>query len=155
MDNKKCPKGTVKYKTILAVLIIFTLANLSHAQERALRNSQVPGDVNDHILLGTAYNSEKKTFRNIQSVTGEISEDMGNSHLETAMEMDLSFKKVVERLSGRLAVETSFPVVKAGAEAYMAKDMTAEDYSSTYTFTVSTTPKKRVLIPSPQTAHTL
>jgi len=108
---------------------------------------QIPGLLNDHIMLGTGYNSDIKKFLNVQTVAGVIDETLGNTSVKFELVNNGSYDDVLRQLNGNVDVDVSFPVIRVNAGGHMAKEMASTEFSNTYTFQASLTPKKRVLQP--------
>ncbi|MEM9103392.1 MAG: internalin [Pseudomonadota bacterium] len=148
---------TVKNIMLLIVSIFGLSLSTLFAQEKieqtnaAMRattfGSSIPGMVNDHIQLGTAYHSGRKKFLNHQPVEGIVSEEFGNVKFTIETGIDMGYDRLLNVLNGKIDLEVNFPVVRVGAGARIAKESTASSYSSSYTFSLYTTPKKRVLLP--------
>lgn len=117
------------------------------AQSGTLTGSVVSGLLNDHVPIGTAYDSQKKRFLNVQAVAGEVSENFGNTELRFETGIDMSYDDLLSTLNGSVDVDVNFPVVRVSAGASLAKEMASSGYSSSYTFSASSTPKKALLLP--------
>ncbi|MFT4928123.1 MAG: hypothetical protein ACI8WB_004240 [Phenylobacterium sp.] len=104
----------------------------------------VPGAVNDHVPLGTAYNRFSGKFLNFQTIKGEIKEDgcVDSSVLST---QDLTFRQLNSRLSGELLVKLDFPSVQANAGGNIALESASDDYSSNWVYSVINKSKSHVL----------
>ncbi|MFC3033639.1 hypothetical protein ACFOEE_14015 [Pseudoalteromonas fenneropenaei] len=109
--------------------------------------SEIPGLMNDHVILGTAYNSDKKKFLNVQTVAGKTVETMGNTRVQFELVNNGSYDEVLRQLNGNVDVDVGFPVIRVNAGGHLAKEMASTEFSNTYTFQASLTPKKRVLQP--------
>ncbi len=108
---------------------------------------QIPGLLNDHIMLGTGYNSNTKTFLNVQTVDGSVDESTGNTQVSFELVNNGTYEDVLRQLNGNVDADVSFPVVRVDAGGHIAKEMASTEFSNTYTFQASLTPKKRVLRP--------
>ncbi|MCG7537272.1 internalin [Pseudoalteromonas sp. OOF1S-7] len=122
-------------------------ANISSAN---LSGSVISGLINDHVAMGTAYDSQKKRFLNVQPVAGVIDETFGNTELKFKTGIDMSYDDMLNTLNGSVDVDVNFPVVRVSAGASLAKEMASSTYSSSYTFSASSTPKKRLFLPQDQ-----
>ncbi|MFC0119823.1 hypothetical protein [Pseudoalteromonas xiamenensis] len=120
---------------------------LQKAQSLNTFQSEIPGLMNDHVVLGTAYNSDKKLFLNVQTVAGKVSETMGNTRVQFELVNNGSYDEVLSQLNGNVDVDVGFPVIRVSAGGHLAKEMASTEFSNTYTFQASLTPKKRVLQP--------
>ncbi|WMN61949.1 hypothetical protein NI389_19300 (plasmid) [Pseudoalteromonas xiamenensis] len=120
---------------------------LQKAQTLNTFQSEIPGLMNDHVVLGTAYNSDKKLFLNVQTVAGKVSETMGNTRVQFELVNNGSYDEVLSQLNGNVDVDVGFPVIRVSAGGHLAKEMASTEFSNTYTFQASLTPKKRVLQP--------
>ncbi len=107
----------------------------------------IPSLLNDHVVLGTAYNSDTKEFLNVQTVSGEEVLSLGNTAVQFELVNNGTYDDVLKQLNGNVDVDISFPVIRVDAGGHIAKEMAATEFSSTYTFQASLTPKKRVLKP--------
>lgn len=122
----------------------------SEISRSRLSGSVVSGLINDHVAIGTAYDSQKKRFLNVQPVSGVIDETFGNTELKFKTGIDMSYDDVLTTLNGSVDVDVNFPIVRVSAGASLAKEMASSTYSSSYTFSASSTPKKRLLLPKDQ-----
>ncbi|WP_274053819.1 hypothetical protein [Thalassomonas haliotis] len=109
--------------------------------------SEITGLMNDHVILGTAYNSDKMEILNVQPVAGKTVETLGNTQVQFELINNASYDEVLRQLNGNVDVGVSFPVVRVNAGGHIAKEMSSTEFSNTYTFQASLTPKKRVLKP--------
>jgi hypothetical protein len=107
----------------------------------------IPGLLNDHVILGTAYNADTKEFLNVQTVAGLENEQLGNTVVQFELVNNGSYDDVLKQLNGNVDVDVSFPVIRVDAGGHIAKEMASTEFASTYTFEASLTPKKRVLQP--------
>ncbi|ASD69799.1 hypothetical protein [Pseudoalteromonas piscicida] len=149
------------YKQTIAALIAsttpFAFADSNFVNEAELMQkaqnvntfqSEIPGLMNDHIVLGTAYNSDQKRFLNVQTVAGETVETLGNTRVQFELVNNGSYDEVLRQLNGNVDVDVGFPVIRVKAGGHLAKEMSSTEFSNTYTFQASLTPKKRVLMPA-------
>jgi hypothetical protein len=104
----------------------------------------VPGAVNDHVPLGTAYNRFSGKFLNFQTIKGEVQED-GNTDSNIVSENDLNFRQLSSRLSGDLTIELDFPAIQADAGASVALESASDNYTSNYIYSVINKSKSQVL----------
>ena len=109
--------------------------------------TEIPGLLNDHVLLGTGYNSDQSEFLNVQTVAGRIDESLGSPLVKFNFVDNGSYDEVLETINGNVEVDVSFPVVRVAAGGHIAKEMAATEFSSSYIFQAYLTPKKRVLQP--------
>lgn len=109
--------------------------------------TEVSGLVNDHVILGTGYNSDTGEFLNVQTVDGVVDETLGNTQALTKLVSNSSYTEVLEQLSGNIDVNVSFGLVRVDAGGHIAKEMAATEYSTSYMFQAYLTPKKRTLQP--------
>ena len=107
--------------------------------------SEVPSTHSDTGVPGQAYHSDKRKLLNVSCVEGEVTEQLGNVSGEFELKQDLGFSDLIDRLGGKLSVDTNFPTVRAGASARYATENTASVNASSYNFFWRATPKKRVL----------
>jgi hypothetical protein len=110
-------------------------------------DTNVAGLLNDHIRLGTGYNRDTNEFINVQTVDGRVDETLGNTVADTDLTIDGSYDEALSILNGKVDLDVTFPVVRVQAGADLAKEMTATEFSNTYTFQAWLTPKKRTLQP--------
>ena len=104
----------------------------------------VPGAVNDHVPLGTAYNRFSGKFLNFQTIKGEVQED-GNTASNIVSKNDLNFRQLSSRLSGDLTIELKFPAIQADAGASVALESASDNYTSNYIYSVINKSKSQVL----------
>lgn len=105
----------------------------------------VPGLINDHIRLGTAYNSDTKEFLNVQTVDGVVDTSFGDTNVSTSLIIDGTYNDTLNTLNGKVDVDVSFPVIRVGAGGHLAKEMSSTEFSNSYTFQAYLKPKKRTL----------
>ncbi|BBN80222.1 hypothetical protein PA25_02070 [Pseudoalteromonas sp. A25] len=117
------------------------------AKETINSGSSISGLINDHIAIGTAYDSQTKRFLNVQPVAGRIDETYGNSEVTFKTGIDMSYDDLLSTLNGSVDLDVNFPVVRVSAGASLAKEMASSTYSSSYTFSARSTPKKRLFLP--------
>ncbi|WP_298770670.1 internalin [uncultured Shewanella sp.] len=127
-------------------------SQLASMQASSVSGSTVSALVNDHIPLGTAYDSQREIFLNVQPVAGRIDETFGNTELSFKTGIDMSYEDILSTLAGSVDVDVNFPVVRVSAGASMATEMASSTYSSSYTFSASSVPKKRLLLPNDASA---
>lgn len=109
----------------------------------------VPGDSpNDTVTLGTAYHSKKNGFYGLHSVKGVIDQTYGNTRSEIFIGVDLGYKEVLDMVSGNVEASLNIPAIRAGVGANYAKDVAADEYTSSYTIYFSVKPKKKILVPA-------
>lgn len=141
-------------RLILPAVLVGGLSNATFGQ--SVSGSTISGLINDHIPLGSAYDSQRKRFLNVQPVKGRIDETFGNTELKFNTGIDMSYQQILSSLNGSVDVDVNFPVVRVTAGATIAKEMAASTYSSSYTFSASSTPTKRLLLPEDSnTGYTL
>ncbi|MCG7537219.1 internalin [Pseudoalteromonas sp. OOF1S-7] len=142
------------YSTLLALKLVVASGYAQSADtqvtDSALTGSVISGLINDHIEVGTAYDSQKKRFLNVQPVSGVIDESFGNTELQFKTGIDMGYDDMLSILNGSVDIDVNFPVVRVSAGASLAKEMASSTYSSSYTFSASSTPKKRLLLPVSQ-----
>ncbi|KNC67910.1 hypothetical protein [Pseudoalteromonas ardens] len=147
-------------KSLYLSVLAMAFAGQGLAAERssaAISSSNVSGSVisgliNDHVAVGTAYDSQTKRFLNVHPVAGVIDESYGNTELKFKTGIDMSYDDVLNTLNGSVDVDANFPVIRVSAGASLAKEMASSSYSSSYTFSASSTPKKRLYLPQDQNA---
>jgi len=105
----------------------------------------VPGLINDHIRLGTAYNSDTKEFLNVQTVDGYTDTTFGNTSVITDLIVDGSYNDTLNVLNGKVDVDITFPVVRVDAGGHLAKEIASTEFSNSYTFQAYLKPKKASL----------
>ena len=110
-------------------------------------SSTIPGMVNDHVILGTAYNSATEEFLNHQPIAGTVTEQYGGVQFNFTYDTDTSYDEILSSLNGSVDASVAINVVQVNAGAHIAKESAESQYSSSYTFTANTTPKKKVFIP--------
>lgn len=113
----------------------------------SVSGSVVSGLINDHVPLGSSYDSQRKIFLNVQAIEGRIDETFGNTELRFETGIDMSYDDILSTLNGSVDADVNFPVVRVSAGASLAKEMASSTYSSSYTFSASSVPKKRLLLP--------
>ncbi|MGI0115360.1 internalin [Zooshikella sp. RANM57] len=109
--------------------------------------TKIPGLVNDHIQLGTAYDSTKEIFLNHQPVAGVERQNYGGVKFTVTYDQDTSYDEVLSMLNGSVDASVAINVVQVNAGAHIAKEAAESEYASSYTFSATATPKKRVLLP--------
>ena len=127
--------------------LVFSIFALSLAlPTQASAQSFPKGAVNDHVPLGTAYNSLTGEFLNFQPVKGESKEEQGETgkvHVVT----NQSYREVASILDGDLSIDANFPVIQASASAELALSSGSDDFSSNWVYAAITTGRKKVLQP--------
>jgi hypothetical protein len=109
--------------------------------------TEVSGLLNDHIRLGTAYNTKTHEFMNVQTVGGNVNETLGNTEAQFKTVIDGNYDETLEALNGNVDIDITFPVVRVDAGAHLAKEMSSTEFSNSYTLQAYLTPKKRTLQP--------
>jgi hypothetical protein len=104
----------------------------------------IPGAVNDHVPLGTAYNRFSGKFLNFQPIKGEVQQS-GNASTNILSAQDQNFRQLSSRLSGDLSVNLNFPTVQASAGASVALASASDEYSSNWVFSVINKSRSQVL----------
>lgn len=152
-------KSTLVLSTICPLVCAGSLvaASQSFAADKADKNAvelslssyaiKVPGLNNDHVILGTGFNSDTSEFLNVQTVDGWVDETMGNTVVKTELVNNSSYNEVLEQLNGNVDIEVGFSLVRVEAGGHIAKEMAASQQSTSYTFQAYLTPKKRSLKP--------
>ncbi|MCV2885688.1 hypothetical protein OE749_13400 [Aestuariibacter sp. AA17] len=112
-----------------------------------INQTLIPGLMNDHVILGTAFNTDTKEFLNVQPVAGTVVENLGNTQVQFELINNASYDDVLSQLNGNVDVDVGFPVVRVNAGGHLAKEVASTEFSNTYTFQATLTPKKRVLQP--------
>ncbi len=139
------------------VISILFLVSSAHCQENATAvqnlssstfGSTISGMVNDHIRPGTAYDSLRKKFLNVQTVDGRVSEEFGNVEAQFETGIDLGFNEIVKMLNGSIDVDVNFSIVRASAGSNIAKETACGEYSQSFTLHGFVRPKKRVFVPN-------
>lgn len=134
-------------RTTLATFTSLAFACAAQAQTTEF-STLIPGIANDHVVLGTAYNSAKNKILNLQPVAGKVdTESFGNSDFIIQLDQDMSFTDALNILSGSLDVNVGFSKVRASAGASIAKETASTNYASSFTFHTIATPKKAVFVP--------
>jgi hypothetical protein len=111
-------------------------------------STTIPGLVNDHVIIGTAYNSATKEFLNHQPVTGRVTEQYGGVEFNFTYDTETSYDEILSALNGSVDASVSISAVQVNAGAHIAKESAESEFSSSYTFTAATTPKKKVFVPN-------
>ncbi|MCV2885690.1 internalin [Aestuariibacter sp. AA17] len=138
---------------MLAMALCYTgMANAASDDVQQL-NSELPGDGNDTITLGTAYHSEKQGLYSLQSVNGKETQEYGNTELDFTVGVDMSYEQLANMLDGNLGAQLDVPAIKVGVGASYAKENAADNYTGTYTLYLSVKPKKKMLIPSTDSGY--
>lgn len=137
-------------KKLTASLLVSGISVTSYAQQ--VSGNVISGLINDHVPIGTAYDSQRNIFLNVQPVAGIIDESYGNTALKFKTGIDMAYEDLLSTLNGSVDIDVNFPVVRVSAGASIAKEMSTSTYSSSYTFSASSTPRKRVLLPIDQDA---
>jgi uncharacterized protein (TIGR02145 family) len=106
----------------------------------------IEGAINDHVPLGTAYNSLTGEFLNFQTVKGQVKID-GNVNTSIKSYQNMSYEEVSSRLSGDVVVKADFPVVKAEASADIALETASDAFSSNWVISVINEARSEVLRP--------
>lgn len=147
-----------KASMVIAALISFQ-ASADFAKPEAARSMQkvqgldsfssnIPGLVNDHVIIGTAYNSTTKEFLNHQPVTGRVTEQYGGVEFNFSYDTETTYDEILSALNGSVDASVSISAVQVNAGAHIAKESAESEFSSSYTFTAATTPKKKVFVPN-------
>ncbi|CAM4289988.1 internalin [Pseudoalteromonas byunsanensis] len=137
-------------KPIYSYMLLLGLSSsaaVANDIKAANTGSTISGLINDHVAIGTAYDSQLKRFLNVQPVAGRIDETFGNTELKFKTGIDMSYDDLLSTLNGSVDIDVNFPVVRVSAGASLAKEMASSTYSSSYTFSASSTPKKRLFLP--------
>lgn len=108
-------------------------------------DGEVPASVNDHVLLGTGYDSVKKKFRNVQVIDGDIVSTYGYVGATFEYGTDIGFENILKKLNGGIEVGVNFPVVRASAGATLAKESASSERSQSFTFYAYLRPKDRTI----------
>ena len=108
--------------------------------------SSIPGAVNDHIPLGTAYNSLTGEFLNFQTVKGQV-KVVGNTSTSIKTYQNMDYEQVSSRLSGDVTIDADFPVVQAEASADLALETASDAFSSNWVMSVINVARSEVLRP--------
>ncbi|MCF6441565.1 internalin [Pseudoalteromonas luteoviolacea] len=142
------------YLSVIAMALtgqsVAAQTSASDVSSSNLSGSVISGLINDHVAIGTAYDSQKKRFLNVQPVSGVVDETFGNTELKFKTGIDMSYDDMLNTLNGSVDVDVNFPVVRVSAGASLAKEMASSTYSSSYTFSAASTPKKRLFLPKNQ-----
>lgn len=136
---------TLTCTSIGSLAILLISCGLPNESGKSGLQGEVPSTHTDTATLGQAFHSGKAKMLNVDCVTGDVTEELGNVSGAFNLKLDLGFDDLIDRLSGNLAVGVNFPTVRAGASARYATDNTATANSSTYNFLWRATPKKRTL----------
>lgn len=107
----------------------------------------IPGLISDHVVIGTAFNMDTKEFLNVQPVHGKVVETLGNTQVQFELINNASYDDVLSQLNGNVDVDVGFPVIRVNAGGHIAKEAASTEFSNTYTFQATLTPKKKVLQP--------
>jgi hypothetical protein len=136
----------MKFKLlVISAFTVISVSTTSYATEAF--KTEVPGLLNDHIILGTGYNSDTSEFLNVQTVDGVVDETMGTPLVITKLVNNSSYNEMLEQLNGNVGIDISFPLVRVEAGGHIAKEMAASLFSTSYSFQAYLTPKKRTLLP--------
>ncbi|WP_141734140.1 internalin [Oligoflexus tunisiensis] len=133
-----------------SLLVLASTTLLTNCRDRARDTdatlmSEVPSTHSDTGVPGQAYHSDKRKLLNVSCIEGEVTEQLGNVTAEFELKQDLGFNDLIDRLGGKLSVDTNFPTIRAGASARYATENTASVNANSYNFFWRATPKKRVL----------
>lgn len=108
----------------------------------------VPGEGAHYHPVGTAYHSLNRGFFGYTSVDGTTSDLYGNTSIRFRIGVDLGYSEVNDLLSGTIDLDFNHPVITVGAGASLAQESASDEYTGSYTFFTTITPKKECLIPS-------
>ncbi len=154
-------KNIINIKNLANLVFGIALASGSVASESGIekfleKNSErsaeifgtrIPGLINDHVVLGTAYSTARRQFLNHQPILGRLSTDYGSPKFEFILNTKTTYEDVLSQLNGSIDGDAIIEAISIGAGAHIAKKSAATEYASSYTFSASTTPKKAVLLP--------
>lgn len=130
----------------LAMLGLFATACGVPAKTHSSLDTQIPGSHNDYAQLGQAFSSAKSKILPVSCITSSaVDEKAGNTRGSFEIGVDVGVKDVLNKISGTLNADVKFPVIRAGVDAELAKEMAASEYVANRLVTYSLTPKKRVL----------
>ena len=139
------------YSTVLLLSMAshYALAKAPSVDNQVSTNSgsTISGLINDHVAIGTAYDSQTNRFLNVQPIAGRVDETFGNTEVKFKTGIDMSYDDLLSTLNGSVDIDVNFPVVRVSAGASLAKEMASSTYSSSYTFSATSTPKKRLFLP--------
>lgn len=109
-------------------------------------DTQIPGSHNDYAELGQAYSSAKSKILPVSCISSSLVDlEAGNTRGSFEIGVDVGAKDVLNKISGTLNADVKFPVIRAGIDAELAKEMAASEYVANRLVTYSLTPKKKVL----------
>ena len=134
----------MKLKTIGFGLHSTAAALILMTGQSALADIIVPGAYNDHIPLGTAFNSISSEFLNFQPVMGEMYEGDDTDSALT-YQKNLSFRQTSSLLNGSASVGAHFHVVRVDAGAQLALDSASDAFSSSWVLSVTNIPNSQLI----------
>ena len=70
--------------------------------------TKVSALVNDHMILGTAYNTDTFEFLNVQMVDGRVDETLGNTSVTTQLSNNSSYQEMLDKISGNVDIGVTF-----------------------------------------------
>lgn len=112
-----------------------------------LKYSEVPGSHNDHAELAQSYSTLKSKVLPTVCVRGTQDESAGNSSAKFTIVEDIGTEDLSNSIGGQLSANANFPVIRAGVDANLIKDLAASEYVANRHVTYSLSPKKKVLRP--------
>lgn len=148
---------------LTATLCAFTSAETTsvintHNQITTYSENSRQGSFNqqtvDQVPLGTAYQSDGDYFLGIQSVIGQEDNTLGNTKLDFRVGVDLSYSQVITLIDGKVDSGFKFPAVRVDAGANYAKDISADNYTGTYTVYAAHKAKSQMLLQNSEVGYT-
>lgn len=99
--------------------------------------ADIPGAVNDHVRLGTAYNSISGEFLNFQTAQGQIVELSAGTQGQPIFTSEQSFEQLSTVIGGELSASVDFPAIQADANVEIALSMASTEYSSNWMYAIT------------------
>ncbi len=115
--------------------------------------SSMSASANDTTPLGTAYNSDEGYYLGLQSVAGQMNETLGNTVMDFRVGVDLSYSHALELIDGTVDAGFNFPAIRVDAGANYAKEISADQYTGTYSVYAALKAKSQVLLPQSNTGY--
>ncbi len=135
--------GFMKKMMMMIALSVFAqnLVSMELKTEVPFSESDPP------IFLGSAYDKFKMKAKFFQCLLPEKEDAVeilvGNSSGSYQLDISPEYSVVLDRLSGRLSADVDFGVVRASANASYAREMAADEFSTSYLFSYSINPKSK------------
>ena len=116
---------------LLKTLTCTAVAAALSAPLAAATTEIVPAAINDHVQLGTAYNSFANDFLNYQTVTGNIDTNTASNSV-VVFDRNVGLTEISSAINGNASLDADFPVIDVNANADIALASAADEYSSTW-----------------------